>query len=230
VSLWQRLRAHDARAGRRLAPPPWRAEWGPAQAVVPSMALVTRIALAVAVTDLAVAVAQDPTVGLPAAALVVGIGLATLAGLGGRGRGGLQVRRLAGPVPLTRRAGPPRQLLLLALPLVLTLVYGALLALGVPATSTIGLVVPVLGQALVLRRLRRLEEVTGGRVVWPAHWVAGLRGTTGLYLLIADQPADQPAPAVPAAVPAAGPAAEPVARPRIPYAAPQPPPGARGQR
>lgn len=225
MSLWQRLRAHDARAGRRLAPPPWRAEWGPAQAVVPSLSLATGLALAVGAVDLTVAVAQDPAVGLPTAALVVGIGCATLAGLGGR-RGGVQVRRLVGPVPLTRRAGPPRQLLLLAFPLVLMLFSGALLALGLPATSTIGLVVPVLGQALVLRRLRRLEEVTGGRVVWPAHGVAGVRGTTGLYLLIADQPADQPA----AAVPAAGPAAEPVARPRIPYAAPRPRPGARGQR
>jgi len=221
VSLWQRLRAHDARAGRRLAPPPWRAEWGPAQAVVPSLSLATGLALAVGAVDLTVAVAQDPAVGLPTAALVVGIGFATLAGLGGR-RGGVQVRRLAGPVPLTRRAGPPRQLLLLAVPLVLTLFSGALLALGLPATSTIGLAVPVLGQALVLRRLRRLEEVTGGRVVWPAHGLAGLRGTTGLYLLIADQPADPPAAAVPAA--------EPVARPRVPYAAPHPRPGARGQR
>jgi len=221
VSLWQRLRAHDARAGRRLAPPPWRAEWGPAQAVVPSLSLATGLALAVGAVDLTVAVAQDPAVGLPTAALVVVFGLATLAGLGGR-RGGVQVRRLAGPVPLTRRAGPPRQLLLLAVPLVLTLFSGALLALGLPATSTIGLAVPVLGQALVLRRLRRLEEVTGGRVVWPAHGLAGLRGTTGLYLLIADQPADPPAAAVPAA--------EPVARPRIPYAAPHPRPGARGQR
>ncbi len=221
MSLWQRLRAHDARAGRRLAPPPWRAEWGPAQAVVPSLSLATGLALAVGAVDLTVAVAQDPAVGLPTAALVVVFGLATLAGLGGR-RGGVQVRRLAGPVPLTRRAGPPRQLLLLAVPLVLTLFSGALLALGLPATSTIGLAVPVLGQALVLRRLRRLEEVTGGRVVWPAHGLAGLRGTTGLYLLIADQPADPPAAAVPAA--------EPVARPRIPYAAPHPRPGARGQR
>lgn len=221
MSLWQRLRAHDARAGRRLAPPPWRAEWGSAQAVVPSLSLATGLALAMGVVDLTVAVAQDPAVGLPAAALVVVFGLATLAGLGGR-RGGVQVRRLAGPVPLTRRAGPPRQLLLLAVPLVLTLFSGALLALGLPATSTIGLAVPVLGQALVLRRLRRLEEVTGGRVVWPAHGLAGLRGTTGLYLLIADQPADPPAAAVPAA--------EPVARPRIPYAAPHPRPGARGQR
>ena len=221
MSLWQRLRAHDARAGRRLAPPPWRAEWGPAQAVVPSLSLATGLALAVGAVDLTVAVAQDPVVGVPAAAFVVGFGLATLAGLGGR-RGGVQVRRLAGPVPLTRRAGPPRQLLLLAVPLVLTLFSGALLALGLPATSTIGLAVPVLGQALVLRRLRRLEEVTGGRVVWPAHGLAGLRGTTGLYLLIADQPADPPAAAVPAA--------EPVARPRIPYAAPHPRPGARGQR
>jgi len=214
VSLWQRLRAHDARAGRRP-------EWGPAQAVVPSLSLATGLALAVGAVDLTVAVAQDPAVGLPTAALVVVFGLATLAGLGGR-RGGVQVRRLAGPVPLTRRAGPPRQLLLLAVPLVLTLFSGALLALGLPATSTIGLAVPVLGQALVLRRLRRLEEVTGGRVVWPAHGLAGLRGTTGLYLLIADQPADPPAAAVPAA--------EPVARPRVPYAAPHPRPGARGQR
>lgn len=225
MSLWQRLRAHDARAGRRLAPPPWRAEWGPAQAVVPSLSLVTGLALAAGAVDLTVAVAQDPVVGVPAAAFVVVFGVATLAGLGGR-RGGVQLRRLAGPVPLTRRAGPPRQLLLLALPLVLVLVAGALLALGLPATSTIGFVGPVLGQALVLRRLRRVEEVTGGRVVWPAHWVAGLRGTTGLYLLIADQAADQPADQPAQAVPAA----EPVARPRSPYAAPEPRPGARGQR